>query len=69
MNEIMITVNGEVKTVSDNMNLSYLITHLQLDSKKIAIERNFKIVPRAKYGCTKLFSGDTIEIVQFVGGG
>ena len=39
------------------------------DSKRIAVERNGEIVPRAQYAETVLQNGDSVEIVRFVGGG
>ena len=37
--------------------------------KRIAVERNGEIVPKAAYGETILQDGDVIEVVNFVGGG
>lgn len=39
------------------------------DPKRIAVEHNDKIVPKAQYSETVLQDGDTVEIVRFVGGG
>ena len=46
----------------------YLAT-TNYDMKRIAVERNGDIVPKAQYGETVLQDGDSIEIVSFVGGG
>ena len=46
----------------------YLAT-TNYDSKRIAIECNGDIVPKAQYGETVLKDGDSIEVVSFVGGG
>ncbi len=51
------------KTLSE-----YLMT-TDYDLKRIAVERNGDIVPKAQYGETILQEGDAIEIVSFVGGG
>ena len=42
---------------------------LALDTKKVAVERNEEIVPRSRYAETWLASGDSLEIVHFIGGG
>ncbi len=42
---------------------------LGLDTRKVAVERNEEIVPRSRYADTWLASGDTLEIVHFIGGG
>ena len=39
------------------------------DSKRIAVERNGDIVPKAQYAETVMCDGDSIEVVSFVGGG
>ena len=46
-----------------------LVRVLGLDPRKVAVERNLEIVPRSTYGRARLFDGDRLEIVQFVGGG
>ena len=39
------------------------------DLKRIAVEINGQIVPKAKYAETLLKDGDVVEVVSFVGGG
>ena len=50
-------------------NLSGLLALLDLDARKVAIERNLEIVPRSLFTATVLADGDRIEIVHFIGGG
>ncbi len=64
-----ITINGEQKRFQAPINIADLLTALELEPKKIAVERNLEIVPKSLYGETALADGDRIEIVQFVGGG
>ncbi len=45
------------------------MTELNLDPRKVAIERNREIVPRSAYGTTPIRDGDAIEVVGFIGGG
>jgi len=61
-------VNGEAGeyAVAD---LSGLLAVLELDARKVAIERNLEIVPRSLFAVTALADGDRIEIVHFIGGG
>ena len=42
---------------------------LELDPKRVAVERNRVIAPRSAHADTPLAEGDQIEIVHFVGGG
>lgn len=51
------------------MSVSALLEKLELEPRKIAVERNLEIVPRSAYETTIIDGGDRLEIVQFVGGG
>ncbi|MEO1135552.1 MAG: sulfur carrier protein ThiS [Pseudomonadota bacterium] len=64
-----ITVNGDQKRLEAPLTVEGLLAVLELEPRKIAIERNMEIVPKSLYGETQLRDGDKIEIVQFVGGG
>lgn len=66
---LQITVNGGPRPLANLRFVSDLITELNLDSRKVAIERNLAIVPRSAYGSTEILPGDAIEIVGFIGGG
>ena len=64
-----ITINGETKRFKQPLDVAGLLKTLDLEPRKIAVERNLEIVPKSLYGQTALADGDRIEIVQFVGGG
>ena len=64
----MVKVNGESKDIAGKTIAEYLAT-TNYDMKRIAVERNGDIVPKAQYAETVLQDGDSIEIVSFVGGG
>ena len=64
----MVKVNGEERDIAGKTIAEYLAT-TNYDMKRIAIERNGDIVPKAAYAETVLADGDGIEIVSFVGGG
>lgn len=66
---IDITVNGEKKSISQDLTMSGLLQSLGLDEKKVAIERNKEIVPKSTFGAVKIDPGDALEIVHFIGGG
>ncbi len=63
----MITVNGEKLQFSGT--LSQLLDVLGYNEKYVAIELNYKIVPKSKYANVIISDNDKIEIVSFVGGG
>ena len=64
----MVTINGVPMDLDGNTITGYL-TGTAYNSRRIAIERNGELVPRAQYETTILKDGDTVEIVSFVGGG
>jgi sulfur carrier protein len=51
------------------MNIAGLVERLELQGKRIALERNGEIVPRSQFGVMELRDGDALEIVVAVGGG
>ncbi|MBQ9112429.1 MAG: sulfur carrier protein ThiS [Clostridia bacterium] len=64
----MVKVNGTELDVSGKTLAEYLAT-TSYDMKRIAVERNGNIVPKAQYSETVLQDGDSLEVVSFVGGG
>lgn len=70
---VTLTLNGERRVfegpAEGPLSLSALLSTLGLDMRKVAVERNEEIVPRSRYAETWLASGDTLEIVHFIGGG
>lgn len=70
---VSLTLNGESRVfegpADGPMSVSGLLIVLGLDTRKVAVERNEEIVPRSRYAETWLASGDSLEIVHFIGGG
>ncbi|MBN8531544.1 MAG: sulfur carrier protein ThiS [Alphaproteobacteria bacterium] len=66
---MQITVNGEAREISVGETLLALLARLEIDARKVAVERNLAIVPKGNYADTALAPGDVIEIVHFIGGG
>ena len=64
----MVKINGEELNMAGKTLAEYLAS-TNYDPKRIAVERNGDIVPKAKYGETILQDGDNVEVVSFVGGG
>ena len=68
-----LTLNGETRAFphpsGEPLTVIALLIELGLDTKKVAVERNEEIVPRSRYRETLLASGDSLEIVHFIGGG
>ncbi len=66
---IQLTINGQPQQFESSINLTQLVEHLELQGKRIAIERNGEIVPRSLFADQMLEHGDQLEIVVAVGGG
>lgn len=64
----MVKLNGTSLDIAGKTIADYL-AETDYDPKRIAVERNGDIVPKARYGETVLLDGDSVEIVRFVGGG
>ena len=67
--KIKIKVNGKVKSISDNYNVSDLVKNLKIPMKKVAIELNQEIIDKKNINKISLKKNDKIEIVHFIGGG
>jgi thiazole synthase len=66
---VNITLNGEARHLNGVLSIRDLLLSLDLDPRKIAVERNLEIVPRSKYDDVTVENGDKLEIVHFIGGG
>ncbi|MCB6415592.1 sulfur carrier protein ThiS [Dorea acetigenes] len=64
----MVKVNGTDLDLAGKTLAAYLEAS-GYDPKRIAVECNGEIVPKAQYGETVFRDGDTVEVVSFVGGG
>jgi sulfur carrier protein len=66
---IGLIINGQPRSFPAPLKVAGLIEQLELQGKRIALERNGEIVPRGQFGLQELNDGDTLEIVVAVGGG
>jgi len=66
---LTITLNGEPFSVPGPLTITDLLVRLEIDPRRVAVERNIVVVKRAAYDTTRIVEGDEIEIVNFVGGG
>ena len=61
-------INGEEKNAVGKTVSEYL-SESGYDLKRVAVELNGDILPKAQYESVLLQDGDCMEIVSFVGGG
>ena len=67
--QILIRVNGAERRTVPGQTLMGLFVELALDPQRVAVELNREIVRRPRWAETILSDGDSLEIVEFVGGG
>ena len=66
---IDVVINGESRSLAAGTTVAALIAELGLADRRVAVERNREVVPRAQHASTELAAGDRVELVTFVGGG
>ncbi len=66
---LVLQVNGTSREIPPGSNVENLITSMQLNGKRYAIELNGEIVPKSAHAATPLNHGDKLEVVIAVGGG
>ena len=64
-----IVLNGDPYDVPGPLTIAALLARLDIDSRRVAVERNLVVLKRALFDTTEVTDGDQIEIVNFVGGG
>lgn len=67
--ELSLVLNGEPHRVAGGATILDLVASLGTDPRAVAVERNGELVPRSRFGDTRLASGDRLEVVHFVQGG
>lgn len=64
-----ITINGETKEYQKQLTVQQLLQQLKLQSNRVVVELNHSVLSPNNHNETELKNGDSIELVQFVGGG
>ncbi|MFL5488873.1 MAG: sulfur carrier protein ThiS [Gemmatimonadaceae bacterium] len=68
--EVVLTVNGSERRIPFGWTIADILTSLSLDARTVVVERNGVILrDRSSFASLEVTSGDTVEIVHFVGGG
>ena len=66
---MQIILNGRERSTESGTTIADLLSELQLEPIRVAVEINEDIVPRKAFNEKIIQNGDRIEIVTFVGGG
>ncbi len=69
MSQIKFFLNGEEKFLQKEISILQLIDDLNLDVKKIAIEKDLEIILPQQFSQVLINENCKIEIVHFIGGG
>ena len=64
-----IQLNGKKVVLKNNYSILDLLKKYRLLDKKVAIEHNGVIIPKANYKKKFLKDNDKVEVVTFIGGG
>jgi thiamine biosynthesis protein ThiS len=62
-------LNGGITEFQDDITVSGLLQGLKIEPARVAVEVNMKIVKKCDFHAQVLRDGDSVEIVNFVGGG
>ncbi len=62
-------INGELLDNVRAETIAELLEEMNIPAGRVAVEVNLAIVKKTEYGHYSLNDGDTVEIVNFVGGG
>lgn len=66
---MVITLNGERFELDEPISVAGLLARLEIDPRRVAVEHNLTILKKQTYPEVVVGEGDTLEIVNFVGGG
>jgi sulfur carrier protein len=64
-----IILNGDSYPIDGDTPLTVLLERLKMRRGRVAVEINREIVPKVNYDATIVRAGDSVEIINFVGGG
>jgi sulfur carrier protein len=62
-------LNGNISDFQEGITVARLLEELRIEPQRVAVEVNLRIVKKKDYQKYILKDGDSVEIVNFVGGG
>ncbi|MDB3870185.1 sulfur carrier protein ThiS [Candidatus Thioglobus sp.] len=66
---MIVVVNGKELETKSSATAEYLISQLNYQDQRIALEINETIIPKSRHADFSLKESDKIEIIKAVGGG
>ena len=67
--DMTIQLNGDRRELNGPLTVAELLTQLDIDRRRVAVELNLVVLKRAAFDDTVVRDGDEVEVVNFVGGG
>lgn len=62
-------INDEKFTFDEELTVSELLAHLDIDVDRIVVEHNGELIKKASFDHHQVRSDDRLELLEFVGGG
>jgi len=69
MTKMKIFLNGKQIDVDNNLTAQQLLSEMDYEHKRIALEINGDVIPRSEYSNKIIVAQDQVEIIIAVGGG
>jgi len=66
---IEVVLNGERRTVPAGLTVDRLLTFLEMNPSRVAVELDRAIVRKSDWAAAEVRDGARLEVVWFVGGG
>ncbi|WP_051822497.1 sulfur carrier protein ThiS [Desulfonatronum thiodismutans] len=66
---MQVIINGKPEEISTGVTLLEVIETRKLDPTRVVAELNREVVPGERFANTVMNEGDSLELLQFVGGG
>jgi len=66
---LTITLNGDRFEIARPLTVSELLAQLEIDARRVAVEHNLVVLKRDTFDRIIVQQDDSVEIVNFVGGG
>ncbi|MSV34206.1 MAG: sulfur carrier protein ThiS [Bryobacterales bacterium] len=66
---MQVVLNGEPRSVPAGMTVATLLSWLNMDGSRVAVELNREIVRQPAWATSEVNDGARVEVVWFVGGG
>ncbi len=64
-----IKVNGKVECIAETLSIEDFLALKNINPEQVVVEHNRNILKRKRLHMITLSEGDSLEILQFVGGG